>query len=240
MEIHTPPTSGKRVRPHPDYQEYLNQWSSLYKGNNYDSGLTGYFLSKSHEWAESAFDADARFPRVLEVGAGPGIHLGFVRHSFDEYLLTDLNPPFLEQVELHASHSARGAVRILTENAASLSFADNSFDRLIAAHVLEHLQRPHEVLLEWARVVKRGGVITLLLPCDPGLLWRFGRYAVARRKFIQSGMNYDYWMAREHVNPINNLVSLVRHYFPALNEQWLPTRIPSIDLNLFYIAHITV
>jgi hypothetical protein len=47
-------------------------------------------------------------------------------------------------------------------------------------------------------------------------------------------------MAREHVNPINNLVAFVRHYFPDVRDQWLPLRVPSMDLNLFYIAHIRV
>jgi hypothetical protein len=47
-------------------------------------------------------------------------------------------------------------------------------------------------------------------------------------------------MAREHVNAINNLVSLVRYYFRNVSEEWLPFRIPSMDLNLFYVAHIRV
>ena len=47
-------------------------------------------------------------------------------------------------------------------------------------------------------------------------------------------------MAREHVNPINNLVTFVRHYFDDVGEQWLPARLPSIDLNLFYICHARV
>ncbi len=62
----------------------------------------------------------------------------------------------------------------------------------------------------------------------------------ARKTFIKAGLDYDYWMAREHVNPVNNLVSFVRYYFDDVNEHWLPTRIPSMDLNLLYIAHIRV
>ena len=53
-------------------------------------------------------------------------------------------------------------------------------------------------------------------------------------------MEYDYWMAREHINPINNLVALLRYYFPERQESWAPLRIPSMDLNLFYLAHLKV
>jgi phosphatidylethanolamine/phosphatidyl-N-methylethanolamine N-methyltransferase len=230
----------KNIAMHPDHQAYLKQWAALYDGKNYDSGLTGYFLKKSHEWSELRFGPDVHFARVLEVGAGTGMHLKYVRHSFDEYMLTDLNPPLMDKIELGASTRESGKVIIATEDATSLSFPDNSFDRVIAAHVLEHLYRPHDVLHEWGRVLKPGGILTLVLPCDPGVLWRLGRFAVARGQFIKAGLLYDYWMAREHVNPINGLVAFIHHYFSDVSEEWLPMRIPSIDFNLFYIAHITV
>jgi hypothetical protein len=47
-------------------------------------------------------------------------------------------------------------------------------------------------------------------------------------------------MAREHVNSITNLVSLVRYYFESIKAGWYPTRIPSIDRNLFYACHIEI
>lgn len=233
-------SSLKNIAPHPDHTAYLKQWAALYEGKNYDTGLTGYFLKKSHEWSESSFGEDVHFSKVLEVGAGTGMHIKYVRHSFDEYFLTDLNPPLMDRIVISSSLRASGKIVVSPEDATSLSFPDNTFDRVIAAHVLEHLYQPHLVLQEWIRVLKPGGVLTLVLPCDPGVLWRLGRFAVARKKFIEAGLLYDYWMAREHVNPINNLVSFVRHYFGDIREEWLPMRIPSIDLNLFYIVHIKV
>jgi ubiquinone/menaquinone biosynthesis C-methylase UbiE len=220
----------------PDHDEYLRQWSALYEKSNYDKGLAGYFLTKSHEWSESAFTHADKFDRVLEVGAGTGIHIKAVRHAFDQYIISDLNTTFLDKIAL--PEGIGGEVLIKEEDATALSFDDSTFDRVIGAHVLEHLGQPHEVLREWQRVLKPGGVLSLILPCDPGIAWRLGRHLFARRKFVKAGLDYDYWMAREHINPINNLVSFVRYYFNDAQEQWLPTRIPSMDLNLFYIAHI--
>ena len=226
------------MKPDPSYDDYVNQWADLYQDQNYDTGLTGYFLKKSHEWSETDFGPGVHFGRVLEVGAGTGMHLKFVRHAYDEYWITDRNQPLMDKITLPDAAGTHGKLCFAREDATQLTFPDASFDRVIATHVLEHLYQPHKVLREWIRVLKPGGVISLVLPCDPGVLWRIGRYAVARNKFVKAGLNYDYWMAREHVNPINNLVSLIRHYFPDVREQWLPCRVPSIDLNLFYIAHI--
>jgi ubiquinone/menaquinone biosynthesis C-methylase UbiE len=226
------------VKPDPDYEDYLRKWSNLYQSQNYDDGLAGYFLKKSHEWSEKSHIESTYFGKVLEVGAGTGMHFQYINHKFDEYWMTDLNSSFIEQNQSQNKNSKSGKILFSNEDATKLSFPEASFDRLIAAHVLEHLYFPHQVLREWIRVLKPGGTLTLVLPCDPGVAWRLGRYAIARKKFNSAGLSYDYWMAREHINPINCLVSFVRYYFTDVNEQWFPFHVPSIDINLFYIAHI--
>lgn len=226
------------MRPDPNYDTYLTKWAALYEGKNYDEGLAGYFLGKSHEWCERDFTQDRHFSRVLEVGAGTGVHLRYVRHGFDEYVMTDLNTPFLDSAASKVGSNQKIVTR--AEDATSLSFENESFDRVIAAHVLEHLPNPHVVIREWMRVLKPDGILSLVLPCDPGMAWRLGRAVGARGKFIKAGIEYDYWMAREHINAINNLVAFVRYYFKErVQELWRPMIVPSMDLNLFYIAHIT-
>ena len=225
------------MKQDPSYEDFLKQWSELYQDVNYDSGLTGFFLRKSHEWAEKEYGEEIFFSKVLEVGAGTGEHIKHIKHKFDEYWITDLHSPMMTGIN-DSNERKNGKVHFSREDATKLTFEDQSFDRVIAAHVLEHLVNPVDALKEWMRVLKPNGVLTLVLPCDPGVAWRLGRYLVARKKAISAGIEYDYWMAREHVNPINNLVSFVRYYFPDAYEQWLPLRVASIDLNLFYIVNL--
>jgi ubiquinone/menaquinone biosynthesis C-methylase UbiE len=130
--------------------------------------------------------------------------------------------------------------RFQMEDAARLSFPDRSFDRLIATHVLEHLIQPHEVLREWARLVKPGGYLSIVLPCDPGFAWRLGRNFGVRQRAEAAGMEYSYWMAREHVNSIWNLVTFIRYYFDDVRALWWPMGVPFADLNLIYAANIRV
>lgn len=53
---------------------------------------------------------------------------------------------------------------IIDEGATLATVADETFDYLIAAHVLEHIDDPILALKNWVRVVKRGGHIVLAVP----------------------------------------------------------------------------
>jgi ubiquinone/menaquinone biosynthesis C-methylase UbiE len=187
-------------------------------------------LDKGAPWNEAA--------EVIEVGAGSGVHLEHVRSPYASYLITDTSEDMLAAAK--ARHAGKPGVSFAVENAAHLSFADSSFDRLIATHVLEHLWNPHEVLREWVRVVRPGGAVSIILPCDPGLAWRFGRHLGPRKRAEGVGLDYDYFQAREHVNSIYNLRTFIEYYFNEVAVTWWPLRVPSPDLNLLYIAHIKV
>ena len=228
------------MKVEPNYQEYITKWSKIYQAFNYESGLAAWFLRKSHQWCEKAYNQNVKFEKVLEVGAGTGEHIKHIKHNFNEYWLTDANLKMLNQtIKKFASEKYRH-ILVQKEDATNLSFADGSIDRLIAAHILEHIPEPHKVLCEWARVIKPGGILSLVLPCDPGLAWRLGRMLGPRKAFKTAGIDYDYWMAREHINSINNLVTFVRYYFSNIHEQWMPFRVPSMDINLFYIVHAKI
>jgi len=229
------------MKPDPDFEAYHKHLSEFYESSNYGNSLSGRLMKKGHVVCENSFGTDKFFETVVEVGSGTGVHLDYIRHRTGTYYLTDGSDEMLDIARREvATKKMDFKIIFQKEEAGKLSFSDAFCDRLIATHVLEHLYHPHEVLREWARVVKPGGIISLILPCDPGLAWRLGRYAAIRGKHNAAGIPYDYWMAREHVNPINNLVSFIRYYFPVCEEKWYPALIPSIDLNLFYICHIRV
>jgi phosphatidylethanolamine/phosphatidyl-N-methylethanolamine N-methyltransferase len=226
------------VRSEPDAATYNDRLTRAYGELNYGRSLSAWFMRQGHKLLERPFGPDRHFARVVEVGSGSGEHLAFVRHGFDEYCLTDWNPARLERVRDACPEALRAKISLRTEDATRLSLPDHACDRLVATHVLEHLYRPHEVLREWDRVVRPGGTLSILLPCDPGLMWRLGRMLGPRANAERAGIDYDYWMAREHVNSINNLVTFIRYYFERIEETWYPARIPSSDLNLFYLCNI--
>jgi ubiquinone/menaquinone biosynthesis C-methylase UbiE len=219
---------------------YRARFADVYDGANYASPLQSAVMRASHRLIERRHNKRDHFENVLEIGAGTGEHVSFVRHSFDQYVLTDLDYRTLDVAESKLSNFHRNKLLFEVQIGESLSYKDDSFDRLVATHVLEHIYRPHLALKEWKRVVKNGGVLSILIPTDPGMAWRLGRYLGPRRNAIAQGIAYDYVMAREHVNPCNNLIALLRHYFPDHIEGWWPAPIPSFDLNLFFAFHAVV
>jgi SAM-dependent methyltransferase len=222
----------------PELLYHAEDFPDAYDEANY-SGLTGFVMKAGHRLLERPFAPTIAFERCIEVGAGTGDHLDFIRHGFGEYLLTDTSQPMLEAAKQR--HGARAGVRFAVRDARLADADAASCDRLIASHVLEHLPEPHAVLRQWARAIKPGGVLSILLPCDPGLMWRFGRTLGPRRKAKRLGYaDYDFLMAREHVNAITNLVTFLRYYWPNLEERWWPTGIPFSDINLMYAANIRI
>lgn len=219
---------------------YREKFSEVYDKSNYSSPLQSSVMHASHKLIEKAFDGSMHFDQVLEIGAGTGEHLPFVRHNYSEYTLTDLDSKTLELAKLKLKNFTKAKVRFEVQKGSELAYPDNTFDRIVATHVLEHIYQPHLVLKEWLRVLKPGGVLSVLIPTDPGIAWRLGRHFGPRKNAIAQGIAYDFVMAREHVNSCNNLIAILRHYFPDSKESWWPFPISSIDLNLFFAFHASV
>ena len=108
---------------------------------------------------------------------------------------------------------------------------------IICSHVIEHISHPEEFILLISKLLKKNGTISVTLPCDPGFFWETGRlyrYLTFWRFKKVSKREYYYHMALEHVNSIQNLISILKYNFSIYTESYLPLRIPSINFNLMY------
>lgn len=215
-------------------------WSDAYDRNNYAAkSLSARILSRTHSLIERDFPPSTYFKNVIEVGAGSGAHLSFVRHKFDKYIMCDASIEIMQTTQNPSNLSNK--VETHQADATVLPYADDSFDRLIATYVLEHLSQPQNVLQEWARVVRPGGVLSIMLPCDPSTLWRLGRLFGPRKAGEKAGLPYDYYMAVEHINPIHNLAIIIDALFPEKHVRWWPFPfIPLHDVNLVYAVNISI
>lgn len=100
--------------------------------------------------------------RVLEVGVGTGLSLPrYAKHL--EIVGIDLAPEMLEKARERVAEQKLAHVTGLHEmDASKLTFADASFDTVVAMYVMTVVPDPESVMRELARVVKPGGQVLLV------------------------------------------------------------------------------
>ena len=156
--------------------------------------------------------------RLLDLGCG------FGRHSYEalkrgaEVVACDLARPEVEQVrDLARLLVAEGEVdesvmaAPVQGNAVDLPFDDESFDRVIASEVLEHIDDDESALAELARVLRPGGRLAVTIPswlaetgcwklssdyhapAVPGGHVRIYRLREVRRKLSAAGLQPGRW-----------------------------------------------
>ncbi|MCW2743545.1 MAG: putative methyltransferase [Mycobacterium sp.] len=117
-----------------------------------------------------------RFPvgpgdRVLDLGCGGGRHAFEVYRRGADVTAVDMNADELDQVEglfgamkLAGEAPADATAETVNGDATNLPFDDASFDRVIAAEVMEHIPDDAKALGELTRVLKPGGLVAVTVP----------------------------------------------------------------------------
>ena len=216
-------------------KEIFKNLTTRYNEHAY-SGLMGFFMKQCHKQLEN-FNFPKNISKILEVGAGSAPHYKYIKHHYDEYHIVETSGTVIEK------YSDNPKVIATNYDGKILPYQKEYFDRIIISHCLEHITDPENFLFEMMKKLKRGGILSISLPTDPGLLFRLGRLYLKifsiRSKYKISSEQFDYMNATEHVNSIFGLSSIIKYnYGNSLKECYLPFRIKLFDLNLFYNVHI--
>ena len=199
-------------------------------------GSQGRYHAFTHRLLEKPFPDSASFPTVLEVGAGTGEHLPFVRHQFDEYVMSDVRDASPEH--------PKPRVRFVQTGAESLPFEDDSFDRVLATCLLHHLREPMRALDEWRRVTRPGGVVSVMIAADPGMTFRAVRAVTSARKIRRLGFEHGATLhALEHRNHAGSLHQMIGWAFrrDELTARGFPLRRADWwNVNLLSVYHAKV
>lgn len=180
----------------------------------------------NHGYAAHSARAGAK---TLEVGAGLGEHLAFEPEPHDDYWALELREEMAEGIK----RGYPNANAIVGDCQIVLPFEDQSFDRALAIHVLEHLPNLPAALLELRRVLKPGGTFVAVIPCEGGLAYTLARRVSAQRIFERRyGMSYEWFVRSEHINVPAEIVAEIEREFVIEQRRYFPLRIPSVTLNL--------
>jgi phosphatidylethanolamine/phosphatidyl-N-methylethanolamine N-methyltransferase len=183
---------------------YENFYGQLQCGDG--RGLTSKITHKSLETKINA----RHYSKVIEVGAGNGEHLKFLKHSFDCYLLTDLK---YKNMNIEKEPSNKN-IFFKHEDAMDFTFDDNIFDRLVATCIILHLRDPEKAMNEWRRVVKANGLISIYVPNGENVFTQLARNMTTGRRAKRLGyQGLNLFIAREHLNSAWAIEQLIRYVF---------------------------
>jgi SAM-dependent methyltransferase len=211
-----------------------------YQQKNYHrllySGLLGYLFRWQHKVLSP--EVYKKCEKVLEIGPSFEPHIKYTKLNYKKYYCLEINDG-ISRKEYYNKKFPN--IIYNTYDGKKLNFKNNFFDRIIISQTLEHILNFEIFLNEMMRVLKYGCVISIASPCDNGFLWRFGRFLFKKtyNKFKKiNSLEYDYLVAKEHVNTIFQILAILRKKFTIVKEVYLPFKIKIIDLNLIHICHI--
>lgn len=221
-----------------------DQYYTKYYKKIMSGGIVGHFVRLYHKALEKPFFQNDNFPSVIELGAGNCEHLPFVKHSFEEYTLSDIRIDLLLESTsdllntkmlidkpkyIKSMGSKITCTKIDAEDLTRIK--DNKFDRLIAGCLILHLEKPEKALREWRRVVKKGGVLSIYIHSEPGMLLRLSRSISTVLLGKKLGVDHLHHVYREHKLSYLAIKYLVNNIFINDEVQFKSFPIPYLSWN---------
>ena len=144
--------------------------------------------------------------RVLEVGVGTGINTSLYPTTCHVTGI-DLSTSMLEKARERVEREGLKNVRLLEMDAASLTFADSSFDIVYAPYLISVVPDPVQVVREMRRVCRPGGRIIVLnhfRSSNPLLAWiERGISPFTVHIGFKSDLDLPAFLAQAGLNPVS-------------------------------------
>lgn len=185
-------------------------------------------LEKFHQ----GYPAKLKVPagaKTLEVGAGIGGHLQFEDLRNQDYHVLEMRHDYCDVLR---TKLARDRVICGTIEERQ-PFEAGYFDRVVAIHVLEHIHDLPRALGEIGRILKPGGYLDVVLPCEGGFAYGLARKLSAEPLFERKfGMDYTPIIRNEHVSTLAEIKPLLADRFEMISRRHFPLRLPIDTVNL--------
>ncbi len=105
---------------------------------------------------------------ALEVGPGSGIYLPHLAQYYQQLMVVDIEPAYLERAQSLQNKFPHLQVQI--DDMTGSSLPSSSFDFILCTEVVEHTLKSAEMIQQMARLLKPGGVLLLSTPQPYSLL----------------------------------------------------------------------
>ncbi len=167
--------------------------------------------------------------KTLEIGCGSGDQIPY--EVYDEYHALDIRLGHIKALLHKYSHVCTKAT--VGDCEKKIPYRANTFDKVLAIHVLEHLLDLHEALREVHRVLKPNGEFGIIIPCEGGLVRKLAcKFDVKRLEQRKFGIEYDCYLRYEHCNNVWEIIEELDELFTVKKQCYFPFMMPVAGLNL--------
>lgn len=219
--------------------------NKVYKNNNYQkatyTGLSKFLYFLNHKLLD--FNVDEKYNKhILEVGGGAKPHIYYMNtKTIESYTIVD---DIIFKTKLKKLKKVYKNIKFNFIDYKKIKFNKSKFkySRLISSHTFEHFNEFEEDFIKLINLIDRKGIVSIALPCDPGLIWRFLQYIsyFKQKKFYgwKKLNEKDLDDARDHLTSAQNIIKVINYYFPLNKKLFFPFIIPIVEFNIFLFIQI--
>jgi len=175
---------------------------------------------------------------VLEIGAGSGELFEHVNKDFENYFMTDISDWGKKDILDLALRDQR--IKFEIQDVEKLSYPEDYFERVLVSCVIAHVTEPYQALLELRRVTKPGGIISIFVSTDPGILLKLIRNILTKPRMSNLPIPYELCNSIQHRNTPSSIMEMTRWIFKEdyVKINYYPFRIKSWNLSTHLIINI--
>ena len=221
--------------------------NNIYQNNNYQkatyTGLSKVLYYLNHKLLDFRVDK-INNKHILEVGGGARPHIDYMDTSqIKTYTILD-DKIFKNEVKKLKKKYKKIKFNFIDHKKLKQSKIKIKYSRLISSHTFEHFRYFEDDFIKLINMIDSKAIISIAIPCDPGLVWRFLQYISFFKQKKYYGWNKlkekDLDDARDHITPAQNIMKIINYYFAGNKKFFFPFLVPLIEFNIFLIIQIKV
>jgi len=136
--------------------------------------------------------------KILEVGCGAGMFSLAIKEFYPNLSVYGCD---IDKQEIEIAKRRKREVKFLEASIYKLPFKNESLDAVVSFDVLEHLEYPKRGVLEIGRVLKKGALMHIYVPCEGDIYTIYGVFkqfgVIPKRKYAGHIQQYELGKLKE-------------------------------------------